>query len=475
MARPELRQDSFADAELRAQAAGRNPRLEAIAKLLGAQGELIEKVAQDLRSGLKKPRTGRMGLNAFQVLRSFVLQRIENLDLRSLSERIGDGISWRIFAGFDCQPVPRHHAFNRAFNRLTADTIRQINCAVVKWAVDAGIEDGKRLRVDTTVVETDIRFPSDANLLWDCVRVITREVNHLAEDAPKAVRGFQNHTRKARRRFQEISRMTRQQRQHQQVPKYRDLIETTEHVVGAIRIVLTKAREKADSCGDLMRGIRLRAQCNVLEHYCSLADQVIVQTRRRVLLNEQVPVAEKIFSIFEPHTDCIVRGKSQKPVEFGHKVFLAESGVGLITDFRILDGNPQDQIHVGPSLDWHELNFGRVPDLFAGDRGFYSIANVAACGDRGVKIESIPQRGGIKSAEREAYEKTRAFKQAQRFRAGVEGRISVLMRGRGMRRCRSTGRARFEVFVGMAVLANNLLILAELLRKKKATHRKRAA
>lgn len=475
MARPVLRQVSFADAELRTRAAGRNPRLEAIAKLLDTQRELVEKVAQDLRAGLKNPRTGREGLSAFQVLRAFVLQRIENLNLRALSERIGDGISWRIFAGFDSQPVPRHDAFNRAFNRLTADTIRQINDEMVKWAVDAALEDGKRLRVDTTVVETDIRFPSDSSLLWDCVRVITREVKRLAEDAPKAARGFQDHTRKARRRFQEISRMTRQQRHHQQVPKYRDLIRTTEHVLAAARIVLLKARKKADSCADLMRGIRIGARCDLIEHDCALADRVVDQTRRRVLHNEQVPVAEKIFSIFEPHTDCIVRGKAHKPVEFGHKVFLAESGHGLITDYSVLDGNPKDETHVGSTLDRHKHSFGHAPDVFAGDRGFHSAANVDACRNSGVNVESIPQRGGGKSAEREAYEKTRAFKQAQRFRAGVEGRISVLMRGRGMRRCLSHGRARFEVFVGMAVLANNLLILTELLRKKKRARKKRAA
>lgn len=475
MARPVLRQVSFADAELHTQAAGRNPRLESIAKLLDAQRELIEKVACDLRTGLRKPRTGRQGLSAFQVLRAFVLQRIENLDLRALSERIGDGLSWRIFSGFDSAPVPRHDAFNRAFNRLSADTIRQINDKVVKWAVDAGLENGKRLRVDTTVVETNIRFPSDSSLLWDCVRVITREVKRLAKDAPKATHGFQDHTKKARRRFQEICRMTRQQRHHQQTPKYRDLIRTTEHVLATARIVLPKARKKADSCGSLMRSIRITGLCDLIEHYCALADRVLDQTRRRVLQKEQVPVAEKIFSIFEPHTDCIVRGKAQKPVEFGHKVFLAESGFGLVTDYSVLDGNPQDENHVGSTLDTHKQRFGQAPHVFAGDRGFYSPANVDACRGSGVKIESIPQRGGGKTAEREAYEKTRAFKQAQRFRAGVEGRISVLMRGRGMRRCLSHGRARFDVLVGMAVLANNLLVLAELLRKKDRTRKKSAA
>lgn len=474
MARPILRQDSFADAELRQQNAGRNAKLETIAKLLDSQRQLIEKVAADLRTGLKKPRTGRTGLNPFQVLRAFVLQRIEDLDLRSLSERIADGISWRIFTGFDAQPVPRHHAFNRAFNRLQAETVRQINDEVVSWAVEAGLENGKRARVDTTVVETDIHFPSDSSLLWDCVRVITREVKQLGEDAPKAVRRFKDRTLRARRRFQEIARMTRRQRHQQQLPKYRDLLTTTQQVLVDARIVLPKARKKAELC-DLMRGIRIRAACDMIEHYCALADRVVNQTRRRVLENEQVPVTEKIFSIFEPHTDCIVRGKAQKPVEFGHKVFLAESGIGLITDYRILDGNPPDETHVEPTLDRHQKIFGKAPDILAGDRGFYSLANLDLCREAGVKTESIPQRGGVKTVERQAYEKTRAFKKAQRFRAGVEGRISVLMRGRGMRRCLSVGRARFDVFVGMAVLANNLLILAELLRKKEAAKRKRAA
>jgi IS5 family transposase len=239
--------------------------------------------------------------------------------------------------------------------------------------------------------------------------------------------------------------------------------------------VLPKAREKAESCGDLMRGIRLRGQCDSIERYCALADRVIGQTRRRVLKDEQVPVAEKIFSIFEPHTDCIVRGKAQKPVEFGHKVLLAESGHGLITDYHVLNGNPQDETHVRSVLDRHALFFSHGPHVFAADRGFYSSSNVDACRQSGVTIESIPQRGGTKTAERETHEKTRSFKQAQRFRAGVEGRISVLMRGRGMRRCLSSGRARFDVFVGMAVLANNLLVLAALLAKKKPNHHSRAA
>ena len=211
-----------------------------------------------------------------------------------------------------------------------------------------------------------------------------------------------------------------------------------------------------------------------IDHYCELGDRVIDQARRRVLEGEQVPTADKIYSIFEPHTDLIKRGKVLTPVEFGHKVFLAESAQGLITQYEVLKGNPSDEDHVEPSLERHRDTFGGAPDLYGSDRGFYSESNVKACRDEGVKIVCSPQRGGKKTAKREKFEKSAAFKRGQRFRAGIEGRISVLFRGRGMKRCLAEGRERFELLVGAAVLANNLLRIAALLMKR-APRRRRAA
>jgi IS5 family transposase len=204
-----------------------------------------------------------------------------------------------------------------------------------------------------------------------------------------------------------------------------------------------------------------------IEHYCQLADQVLNQTRRRVLEGETVPASEKIFSIFEPHTDMIKRGKVNKPVEFGHKVFLAESQQGLITHYEILEGNPNDQEHVLPSLERHQELFGHAPTCYGADRGFASPENEHACQQAGVAVIAIPQCGGQKTPERAAHEKSARFKKGQRFRAGIEGRISVLFRGRGMKRCLDRGRERFEVLVGAAVLANNLLRIATLLREAK--------
>jgi IS5 family transposase len=208
-----------------------------------------------------------------------------------------------------------------------------------------------------------------------------------------------------------------------------------------------------------------------IEHFCDLGVRVIDQSRRRVLNGEQVPTTEKLYSIFEPHTDLIKRGKVQTPIEFGHKVFLAESARGLITQYEVLDGNPVDEQHVVISLERHKRTFGDVPELYGSDRGFFSERNVTWCKQQGVKVVCIPQRGGTKAPEREAYEKSREFKAGQRFRAGIEGRISVLFRGRG---CLAEGRERFELWVAAAVLANNLMKIAALLTHQSASRRKAA-
>jgi IS5 family transposase len=463
MSRVAAPQHSFADLELQSQGIVLEPHLRGIAQLLDQHGELITLVHQDLVRGLRRPRTGRLGINAEQVLRAFVLQRVKNWDLRELRERIADGYTLRLFTSFFSGRVPGHNAFHRAFCRLTAATLRAINEVVVQVAVELGLEDGQQLRVDTTVAETDIHFPTDSTLLWDAVRAITRTTQRLQQQVP-ATRAapFINRRRCARRRMQELQRMSPKQRHDQQRPTYRALIRATEQVVENARAVIA-VTPPLD-----------RAAAQPITHYCELAERVIDQARRRVLHDEVVPVADKLFSIFEPHTDLIVRGKAQKPVEFGHKVLLAESRIGLITDYRVLDGNPPDEQQVVPSLERHQQSFGAAPDLYAADRGFYSAANLAACRDAGVTTECLPQRGGTKTPQRAAYEKSRGFRRGQRFRAGIEGRISVLQRGRGMKRCLLEGPERFEVFVGAAVLANNLLIIAERLQRRSARRRRAA-
>jgi IS5 family transposase len=273
--------------------------------------------------------------------------------------------------------------------------------------------------------------------------------------------------------MQEIQRMTPGERQKQLVAKYRQLIGTTHRIVKNARVVLKKT-EGIRSI-DLMTDIAINAVRKEIEHYCGLGERVIDQARRRVLDGEQVPNERKLFSIFETHTDLIKRGKVLKPVEFGHKVFLAESGKGLITQYRVLDGNPIDADHVESSLEYHQETFGQSPSIYSADRGFFSPDNIQKCKNSGVELVCIPQRGGKRTSQQEAFEKSPAFKNAQKFRAGIEGRISVLFRGRGMKRCLAEGREHFELLVGAAVLANNLMVIARQLMEKQNRRRKRAA
>jgi IS5 family transposase len=472
MARNDQAQLSFADLEFLRQGIHLDPELQTIADFLDQYHELIAHIRADLLRGLKRPDSGREGLTPSQVLRCLVLMRIKNWDLRELRERIADGYVLRRFADFrGHESVPKHDAFSRSFNRLTPQTMRKVNDCVVQAAVDLGLEDGNQLRVDSTVVQTNIHYPTDSTLLWDVVRVLTRLVHRLFEVLGRTVSRFSNRTRAVRRRMQEILRMSPQQRHAQQTRKYRQLVALAEEVVTAARFVL--ARTEKQRTADPLQQARIRGLRQEIEHFCQLGDRALDQTRRRVFDGESVPAGEKIYSIFEDHTDLIKRGKVETPVEFGHKVLLAESAQGLITYYEVLNGNPSDEQHLQPVLENHRENFGHAPQSLGADRGFFSEQNLKTCKKTGVKMPSIPQRGGQKTPQRRAYEKSAAFKKMQRFRAGIEGRISVLFRGRGMKRCFNRGRMRFEVFVGGAVLANNLLRIADLVRKS-LSRKKRA-
>jgi len=468
-AKPQI---SFADWELLQQGILLEPLLQSISDFLDDHKEMIEAVRRDLQRGLKNPGTGRNGLAPQQVLRSLILMRIKNWNYRELRERIADGYTLRQFTDFYCQPVPKHGAFNRAFNRLTPQTLQAVNELVVQAAVDVGLEDGQKLRVDSTVVQTDVHHPTDNTLLWDVVRVVTRLIGRLAEAVQQRIRGFRKRTRAARRRMQEIQRLTPKQQYERQTKKYRELIGVTEEVVDSAQRVVAQTRKARGK--NLVADLAIGELRKEIDHYCELGERVIDQARRRVLQGEQVPNTEKIYSIFESHTDLIKRGKVQTPLEFGHKVFLAESAQGLITQYQVLEGNPCDEQQVEPSLEHHKETFGHAPELYGSDRGFFSEKNVNSCKRNGVKVVCIPQRGGKKTRVREAYEKSLAFKKGQRFRAGIEGRISVLFRGRGMKRCPAEGRQRFELGVGAAVLANNLMRIAALLTKRSSRKRRAA-
>src|ERR1700694_3653930 len=271
MARAAARQISFADVELMRQGVRLEPLLQSVSDFLDRRHEMIERVRRDLLRGLKKPRQGRRGLTAPQALRSLVLMRLKNWDYRELRERIADGLTLRQFTDFYCDPVPKHDAFNRGFNRLTPVTLKAVNDLVVQAAVALGLEDGARLRVDTTVVETDIHHPTDNTLLWDVVRVVTRLVGRLAKAlGMRRIAPFHDRRRSARRRMYEIQRMTTKQRQgagSRQTATYRALIGIAEEVVASAKAAVEKTARMSGK--DLLAEMALDAIRDEIVHYCA--------------------------------------------------------------------------------------------------------------------------------------------------------------------------------------------------------------
>ena len=288
-------QISFADLEFMWQGVELDPLLQQISEFIDEHPELTETVGCDLERGLKRPQTGRNGLSPNQVLRSLVLMRVKNWDYRELRERINDGYTLRNFTGFYSQPVPRYNAFNQAFNRLTAATLETVTEAVIQAAVDDGLEDGKKLRIDTTVAETDIHWPTDATLLWDTVRVLTRLIGSLGEMVPDDVPRFPNRKRAVRKRMQKLQRMSLAQRKNPQVPTYRQLLAITEEVLtNARRTVDATAESFGKTASDALKIAALRKQITAC---CQLGDRVVDQTRRRVIDQEHVPACFNIPSI----------------------------------------------------------------------------------------------------------------------------------------------------------------------------------
>ena len=220
-----------------------------------------------------------------------------------------------------------------------------------------------------SVVQTDIHHPTDSTLLWDVVRVVTRLVGRLKKAVQKRVRGFHNRKRVARRRMQEIQRMKSTERHERQTKKYRELIGVTEEVVTGARKVVEQTKKARSK--DLAAEMAIPELRKEIEHYCKLGDRVIDQARRRVLEGEQVPNAEKIYSIFEAHTDLIKRGKVQTPLEFGHKVFLAESAQGL------MNGKTSEMWSHWENAHENELSRHTTPHLsIASGRSRHTVANL---------------------------------------------------------------------------------------------------
>lgn len=429
-----------------------NKELQAMDKIIATNPDIVVAVQADLNRGLKAH--GRHGISAERVLRSAILKQRKGYSYRSLRDHINESVAYRWFTRFLSDSVPHFTKFQGVIKAINNDTWKRINEILLQYAKDNKLEDGKYLRKDTTVVQANIAYPIDARLLWDSIRVLTRIMESCLEIVPELTFAFAKRTRRAKKRCYAIVMAKGPKAKQIRRKHYKDLLKVANEVL-----------RMAHKCHEQLQRTPSReaiAPSADLEHYLPLAQKAINQCERRVLKGEKVPAAEKIVSIFEEHTDIIKRGKKQSPTEFGHKVLIGTGKSGFITQYEIFRGNPSDESMFADILARHVEQYGKAPRTLSGDRRFFSSENEKLAYENGVKKVCI-SKPGYRSKARRQLEKERWFKQALRFRAGIEGIISALMRSYGLKRCLWKGWESFQSYVGLSVVTFNLKKLAALI------------
>jgi IS5 family transposase len=446
-------------------------RLAALDQVLD-DARLVLRVSLDLmKSAPHAWETGHPSVPAEVTLRTSVVRRLQGWDYRDTQSEIAGSVKWRWFCRIYDHPVPHFTTLRDREALIRAATLHELNDLTVQQAQARGVTRGEKLRGDSSVVETHIHYPTDSRLLADGVRVLGRTLAR----ARSVVDGrtlrwrqslFRDHTRQARRLARRIALEARRRSRKKGPNAEKTGIKDYRRLLRVTQVTWDHAQE----VGPLLMkvgSLRALALATTLEHFSDLVHRVLRQTFRRVVEEQAVPAAEKVVSLFEPHTAIICRGKAAPhDTEFGRRVWYSEVDGGLISQYRIQSGNPPDnQDQWKDSVLHHRKLFGHPPKTATGDRGVYSPENERLAQQAGVEEVALP-KPGTKTSEREAYEAQPWFKAALRFRAGIEGRISVLRGPRGLRCCLNRGEAGMERWVGWGVITNNLVVIAMALTRR---------
>jgi len=416
---------------------------------------LYRLIKKDLsRRWPKTTETGRNSTPVEVVLRMLVIKRLYGYSYEETVARVSDSLNLRRFCRVYLNDVPVDTTLLRWANLIQPKTLEKFNQRVVQLAVERKVTSGRKLRTDGTVVESNICSPSDNRLLADGVRVLARTVVRARALVKRTIQEpFEDFTQSAKQLARQIGKTLHKKTEVARLAgrqQYQELLDMTRKTVEWA----CKTKKKLLKC----REAKAQGLAQTLETFLPRTQQVIDQTMRRILQGEQVPASEKIVSLFEEHTNIIRRGKESRPVEYGHKIWLNEVEGGLVSHYRILEGNPSDEQQWKPSLKAHLKTFQQPPRQASGDRGLFSAANEQLAHELGVKRVILPQRG-YRSKARLKHEHKAWFVKGRHWHAGVEGRISVLKRAHSLRCCLAHGLQGFYCWVGWGVIAGNLAVL----------------
>ena len=421
--------------------------LEGASAWLDEHPELLDEVAADL-VGKARTSRGRHGLTRETILRCAVLMHLRGESYRGLAFTLRDSLTAQRFARLDpARRPPGKSGLQATVGSVGAATWEAINRRLLEVARAEKIETGDRVRIDSTVTETHILEPSDSRLLFDGVRVLTRLLREARNELGATGVDFHDHCRAAKRRALEAGSQRGAERR---AKTYRKLLRLTGRTVGYVEAALPAVA----SVGTLWS----RSWVGSATAYLNLLGRVAEQTERRVFGGETVPAGEKVVSLFEPHTDIIVKGG--RGTHYGHKVNLATGRSGLALDVVVEDGNPADSARCLPMLERHVEHYGVPPSRAAFDGGYASRANLKEAKALGIEHVVFHKKRGLKAEDMTP--SPWLYGQLKRFRAGVEAGISYLKRCFGLGRCLWRGLPRFKAYVQSAVFAHNLIRLARL-------------
>jgi len=442
---------------------GKHPKIaeyKKISGLLDQHPEWSEKAAQDLRRGgtFQSKRGRGDALTGEQVLRIAIVKFREGLDYRDLAHSIEDSaiLRWFCRTGGLRKPLA-HTTLQQGIAAINESTLEEINTEVVQETIQQKLETGKTVRVDTTVVETNIVHPSGSRLIATSIRKLShlmREARNVFEPLQSAV-PYHNRTRAAKKASFRISMAKGKYADQTRKKEYKKLFRLLREVLVLAAGFVSALKELEQTLSDFIQKSEAAELAQEIEHFLGLAKQVQDQAERRILKGETVPADEKLLSLFETHTDIICRGKTHSPAEFGHKVFFSVGKSGLILDYRVCEGNPGDDSLWPEAIQRHEERFGIPPKEMTGDRRFYSEHNLHVAEQAGVEHAAIP-KPGKPTQESVARTKQPWWKRLMRFRSGIEGILSWLLRSFGLHRCLWKGKEHFSAYVGWAVLGCNL-------------------
>jgi len=416
-------------------------------------------IQQELAKRCKKSKTrGRPGTTAEIILRMMPLKHFRDWSFEDLTREVRANLVYREFTRVGGGKVPDDKTMGRLARQLGPGVVEKVHKRVVEIALEKKVAAGRKLRVDTTVVETNIHYPTDSSLLGDGVRVLTRVMKKVGEAAGQAGTALRDRTRSITLKVLAIARASRNKTESGKEKLKQAYVSL---LAGASRVVGQAKQFSQEIANGIKRGNRkmLNKAKGQLDEMIPRVQQVLRQARERVL-HGNTHAEGKLLSVFETETEVIRKGKAKKPNEFGKLVKIQEAENQLITSYEVLDKRPADSTLLLASIEQHIQVFGHAPDALAADPGFFSAANEAGAEKLGVKRVSIPSNG-TPGKQRKEKQKKRWFKKLQKWRTGCEGRISVLKRRHGLQRSRYKGLCGMKRWVGLGVIADNLIHIGD--------------